>query len=304
MNNIGAGGGIAQSASSRRALRVGDYFELTKPRLTMLSVLTTLAGYYVGSQGVIQVDLLVHTLLGAFMVGGGCGALNMFMEHEYDSLMRRTDRRPIPAGRLTPMEGFVFGASISIAGVAYLLVGVNLVTGILGAATLMSYLLLYTPLKRLTTLNTLVGAIPGAIPPVMGWAAATDSLGPGLGGWILFAILFFWQMPHFLSLAWMCRDDYARAGYRMLAAVDPDGTRTGLQILLYISALVPVSLVPTIVGLAGGLYFFTALALGIAFLIIGVGVARHKSRREARMLFHYTLLYLPILLLILALDSR
>lgn len=303
MTNQPTESAVVQGARSRTSARVGDYIELTKPRLTTLSVLTTLAGYYIGSAGVIQGNLLLHTLIGAFMVGGGCGALNMFMEHEHDARMKRTAKRPIPAGRLTPVEVLVFGSLISVAGVVYLAVAVNMLTGILGAVTIVSYLLLYTPLKRLTTLNTLVGAIPGAIPPVMGWAAATDSLGPGLGGWILFSILFFWQMPHFLSLAWMCRDDYAQAGYRMLAVVDPDGSRTGMQILLYTSALVPVSLVPTMVGLAGGIYFFSALALGILFLVLGVNVARGKSRKEARMLFHYTLLYLPVLLLVLALDS-
>ncbi len=296
-------GAVVQATRSRGAVRVSDFIELTKPRLTTLSVLTTLAGYYIGSAGVIRGDLMLHTLLGAFLVGGGCGALNMYMEHEHDARMKRTARRPIPAGRLTPLEVLVFGTVVSVAGVVYLALAVNMLTGILGSITIVSYLLLYTPLKRLTTLNTLVGAIPGAIPPVMGWAAATDSLGPGLGGWILFGILFFWQMPHFLSLAWMCRDDYAQAGYRMLAVVDPDGTRTGMQIMLYTSALVPVSLVPTMVGLAGGLYFYSALVLGILFLVLGINVARGKSRKEARMLFHYTLLYLPILLLLLALDS-
>jgi len=296
-------GTVLGATRTRGGVRVGDYIELTKPRLTTLSVLTTLAGYYIGANGAMDATVLVHTLLGAFMVGGGCGALNMYMEHEQDARMRRTAQRPIPAGRLTPMEVLIFGLIVGVGGVLYLSMTVNLVTGILGAVTIVSYLLLYTPLKRLTTLNTLVGAIPGGIPPLMGWTAAVGTIGPGLGGWVLFGILFFWQMPHFLSLAWMCREDYANAGYRMLAVVDSDGTRTGMQILLYTAALVPVSLLPTIVGIAGGVYFFAALALGIGFVVLGANVARRRSRREARMLFHYTLMYLPVLLLVLALDS-
>jgi len=296
-------GSVLRSATDRRALRVNDYIELTKPRLTTLSVLTTLAGYYIGSDGVIRGDVLLHTLLGSFLVGGGCGALNMYMEHEHDSRMRRTAHRPIPAGRLTPLEVLVFGVVIGLGGIAYLGFGVNPLTGALGAVTMVSYLMLYTPLKRLTTLNTLVGAIPGAIPPMMGWAAATGNIGQGPGGWVLFGILFFWQMPHFLSLAWMCREDYARAGYRMLAVIDTDGRSTSMQILLYTTTLIPVSLLPTTIGIAGSFYFYSALVLGLYFLFLGIRVARYRAAGDARKLFHFTLMYLPLLLLILAIDS-
>jgi protoheme IX farnesyltransferase len=289
--------------SVRRAWRVGEYVELTKPRLTMLSVLTTLAGYVIAANGAVDTWTLVHALVGAFIVGGGCGALNMYVEREYDAQMRRTQTRPIPSGRIGATEVLIFGTLLSIVGVVYLALAVNPLTAILGAATIVSYVFLYTPLKRISTLNTLVGGIPGALPPVMGWAAARNDLGPDPGALILFLILFFWQMPHFLALAWMYRRDYQRAGYKMLTIEDTDGSSTSRQILLYTAALLPVSLLPTMAGIGGTVYFFSALALGIFFLALGVMLARQKKNRDARMLFYYSLLYLPILLLILSLDS-
>jgi protoheme IX farnesyltransferase len=280
--------------------RFGDFLELTKPRLTMLSALTTLAGFYVGTTGHLELPLLIHTLIGTFMVGGACGALNMYIEREHDAKMRRTMNRPIPSGKVTPSEAMAFGIALGIIGIGYLAVAVNVLTALLAVLTLVTYLFWYTPMKRRSTLNTVIGGIPGALPPVMGWAAVRGSLGPE--ALALFGVLFFWQMPHFLALAWMYRNDYERAGYKMLPGVDETGGVTFRQILLYTSALLPVSLVPTITGVAGAVYFFGALILGIIFLVQGIILARSHKNAHARTLFHYSLLYLPILLLVMALD--
>jgi protoheme IX farnesyltransferase len=280
--------------------RFGDFLELTKPRLTMLSVLTTLAGFYVGTTGHLELPLLLHTLIGTFMVGGACGALNMYIEREHDAKMRRTMNRPIPSGKVTPSEAMAFGIALGIIGIGYLAIAVNVLTALLAVLTLTTYLFWYTPMKRRSTLNTVIGGIPGALPPVMGWVAVRGSLGPE--ALALFGVLFFWQMPHFLALAWMYRNDYERAGYKMLPGVDETGGVTFRQILLYTSALLPVSLVPTITGVAGAVYFFGALILGVIFLVQGIILARSHKNAHARMLFHYSLLYLPILLLVMALD--
>jgi protoheme IX farnesyltransferase len=280
--------------------RFGDFVELTKPRLTLLSVMTTLAGFYMGSTGPLDLALLAHTLLGTFLVGGGCGALNMVIEREHDKRMRRTMKRPLPAGRLMPNEALIFGAAISIAGLVYLAVAVNLLTSFLAALTLISYLFLYTPMKRRTSFNTVIGAVPGALPPVIGWAAVRGSLGPE--ALALFAILFFWQVPHFLALAWMCREDYGRAGYKMLTVDDENGVRTGRHILLYTAVMLPVSLIPTIIGITGLVYFFGAMALGILFLYYCIRLALNKKNSSAKQVFYFSLLYLPALFLVMALD--
>ena len=293
-------GTVLQSAEVRRASRLHDYVELTKPRLTMLCVLTTLAGFYVASHGPLDVMLLIHTLLGTFMVGGGCGALNMYVEREHDVMMRRTMTRPLPSGRLTANDALLFGLVLGLGGILYLSLAVNLLTGGIGALTLASYVLLYTPMKRRTTLNTIIGGLPGALPPVMGWTAVHGSI--GLEAAILFAILFFWQMPHFLALGWMYRNDYARAGYKMLTVIDPECRATSRQILLYTTGLLPVSLLPTIFHVSGIFYFFGALVLGLGFIALGGMLAVTRKNKHARYLFHFSLLYLPILLLVMAID--
>lgn len=293
-------GTVLQPAEARRASRFNDYVELTKPRLTMLCVLTTLAGFYVASKSPLDVMLLVHTLLGTFMVGGGCGALNMYVEREHDVMMRRTMTRPLPSGKLTASEALRFGLVLGLGGVLYLSLAVNLLTGGLAALTLISYVLFYTPMKRRSTLNTIVGGLPGALPPVMGWTAVRGSF--GLEAAVLFAILFFWQMPHFLALAWMYRQDYARAGYKMLTVVDPDCSATSRQILLYTAVLLPVSLLPTIFHVSGTFYFYGALLLGLGFIGLGVMLAITRKNKHARYLFHFSLLYLPVLLLVMAID--
>ena len=281
--------------------RFADFVELTKPRLTLLSVMTTLAGYYLGARGSVEVMPLVHALIGTFLVGGGCGAVNMYMESTLDGLMKRTAARPIPAKRITPFEALVTGIVMTIAGIVWLTLMNNLLAGLLAAATFVSYVFLYTPLKRRSTLNTIVGGIPGALPPVIGWAAASGEIGPG--AFALFALLFFWQMPHFLALAWMYRKDYARAGYRMLPVLDPDGAATSRQILLYTAALLPVSLIPTLVGISGPVYFFGAVILGGTFLWLGFRFAVGRKNSQAKWVFHFSLAYLPILLLVMAIDG-
>lgn len=291
---------MLEQSVSRRHSRFGDFFELTKPRLTMLSVMTTLAGYWVGTSGSIDAMHLTNTLIATFLVGAGCGALNMYVEREHDRLMRRTMTRPLPAGRMKPSEVLIFGIVLSIVGVVYLFVAVNALTATLGLATIVSYVFMYTPMKRRSTLNTIVGAIPGALPPVMGWAAATGQLGPE--AIVLFGILFFWQMPHFLALAWMYRRDYERAGYKMLTVLDPDGESTSRQIVLYTAGLLPISLIPTLYGISGPFYFFGALAIGLGFLAFGVLLAMSRKNVHAKWLFYYSLLYLPVLLLTMVID--
>lgn len=281
--------------------RAADIVALTKPRLTLLSVMTTLAGYYLGARGDVAIMPLVHTLLGTFLVGGACGAFNMYMESKLDGLMKRTASRPIPAGRVTPFEALLTGSVLAVAGILWLLVYANTLAALLAAATFISYVFVYTPLKQRSTLNTIVGAIPGALPPVIGWAAAAGDI--GAGAFVLFALLFFWQMPHFLALAWMYRKDYARAGYKMLPVLDSDGSATSRQILLYTAALLPVSLVPTLVGISGPIYFFGAVLLGGAFLWLGFRFAVGRRNNQAKWVFHFSLAYLPTLLLVMAIDG-
>jgi protoheme IX farnesyltransferase len=277
-----------------------DYITLTKPELTILSVLTALAGYYLGAGGVLQGIGLIHTLLGTAMVGGGSGALNQYIERRFDAQMKRTENRPLPSGRIAPREALLFGLLLSCGGIVYLAVCVNVLTALLAAVTCVTYLSLYTPLKRLTPLATLIGAIPGALPPVMGWTAATGEISSG--AMVLFGILFFWQMPHFLSLAWMYRKDYARAGYRLLAVMDPEGSRTATQALLHTCLLVPVSFLLLRWGGGGVIYGVSAAILGAGFLLFAVLLLLQRTSGAARKLFFASLMYLPALMLAMVLD--
>lgn len=295
------GDALKSRAQSRVTTRIADMFELTKPRLTLLSVMTTLAGYYLGARGNVALLPLLNTLLGTFFVGAGCGAVNMYMEGKLDAMMKRTASRPIPSGRVTPFEALVLGLVLTLIGIVWITLAANLLAGLLAAATFVSYVFLYTPLKQRSTLNTIVGGIPGALPPIIGWAAAEGNL--SIGAVALFALLFFWQMPHFLALAWMCREDYARADYKMLPVLDPDGAATARQILLYTAALLPVSLIPTLVGMSGPVYFFGAVILGGTFLFLGIRFALRRERSQARWVFHFSLAYLPVLLLVMAIDG-
>ncbi len=284
---------------TRRALR--DYFTLTKPSITRLVVGATAAGYYVALRGPLDLAQLVHTLIGTTLVASGTNALNQWWERDVDARMHRTRARPLPAGRLAPRSALAFALLISAIGVAYLALRVNGLTAFLAAATLLSYVLFYTPLKKRTSWNTLVGAVPGALPILGGWTAATGRLAPG--GWALFLVLFLWQMPHFFALAWMYRDDYRRGGLRMLSLEDPDGRRTGRQAVGYTVALLAVSLGLTPLGVAGAPYAAGALALGLAFLAFGGKMALAPSPLSARRLFLASVAYLPALLLVLVLDK-
>jgi protoheme IX farnesyltransferase len=272
---------------------LADFVTLAKPRLNLLVVFTTAAGLYLASPNGVALSVLLHTLIGTALIAGGAAALNQVWERDTDALMRRTRTRPIASGRLRPSQGLLFGLVLSTAGLIELAVGVNLISAGMAALTLGSYVLVYTPLKRRTSLATLVGAVPGALPPVIGWVAATGSL--SLPALVLFGISFFWQMPHFLAIAWLYRDEYAAAGIPLLPVIEPDGRRTGRQALLYSAALWPVSLLPPLVGLAGGLYLVVATVLGLTLIALSANFARDRSTVAARRLFLFSITYLPLL---------
>jgi protoheme IX farnesyltransferase len=282
------------------AHKIGDFVALTKPRLNLLVLVTTLAGLYLASPAGVEVSLLVNTLVGTALVAGGAAALNQVWERRTDALMRRTSTRPLPGGRLGTAEGTWFGVLLSVIGLAQLAVAVNVTAAAVAGSTLISYVLVYTPLKLHTSLATLVGAIPGALPPVIGWSAATGRI--PLEALVLFGIVFFWQMPHFLAIAWLYRDEYANAGIPLLPVLEPDGRRTGQQALLYSAALWPVSLLPAAVGLAGVPYMVVATALGLLFVWLAFRFARQRSMATARVLFVFSITYLPLLLGALVVD--
>lgn len=290
--------GVGAPADARpvaaTAHRTGDFVTLTKPRLNLLVLVTTLVGLYLASpEEGVPAALVVHTLVGTALVAGGAAALNQAWEKRSDSLMQRTSARPVPAGRLTVAEGAWFGVALAAAGLLDLALAVNGLSAAVAGLTLASYVLLYTPLKTRTPLSTLVGAVPGALPPVIGWAAAAGEI--SLPALILFGIVFFWQMPHFLAIAWMYRDDYARAGIPLLPVLEPDGRRTGQQALVYAAALWPVSLLPAVVGLAGAIYGVVATGLGFAFIWLGARFAWQRTPSTARHLFVFSIIYLPFL---------
>jgi protoheme IX farnesyltransferase len=270
-----------------------DFLALTKPRLNLLVLLTTMAAYYLGARRDGPLALLAHTILGTALVAAGASALNQVWERDTDRLMRRTRMRPLPDLRLDPRVATWFGLALSLAGLVELALFVNVLASTMALLTLASYVVLYTPLKVRTSLSTVVGAIPGALPAVIGWAAATNTL--SFPGWILFGIVFMWQMPHFLAIAWMYRDEYARAGMPLLPVIQPDGRSTGRQAVLYSVALLPLSMAPTLVGLSSPRYLFGAFALGSILLFLAIEFAASRKDDAARRLFFGSILYLPIL---------
>jgi protoheme IX farnesyltransferase len=280
--------------------RAAAYIELTKPRITFLIVLTSAAGFCLGSRGPVNYLTFAHAMIGIGLLSSGIATLNQFMERDLDGLMRRTADRPLPSGRLFPFEALWFGVTLTLAAELYLALAVNLLTAVLGLTVIAGYLFLYTPLKTRTSLSTAVGAFPGAMPPLIGWAAARGEV--DVTAWVLFAILFLWQFPHFLAIAWMYREDYGRAGIRMLPVVEPDGRVTGQQIIVYSLMLVPVSLLPTILGISGRLYLIAALLLGLAFLATSIRAALSKSNQHARQLLLASVLYLPLLFGVMVLN--
>lgn len=277
------------------------FCELVKARLTFLVVLTTLVGFYVAVRGAVDYWLMTHAVLGTALLACGAAALNQLWEREHDALMRRTESRPLPSGRMQPESVLIIGGALSAAGMIYLAWQVNLLTAVVGVVTLGSYLFVYTPLKRVTWLNTAVGAVPGALPPLMGWTAARGEVSGE--AWALFCILFFWQIPHFLAIAWLYRDEYARAGFVMLPNVDPDGARTARQAVSHTLGLLMVSLAPFLFRLTGPLYLAGALLLGGAFLGAAMLFARNLGRTQARRLFFVSILYLPLLLGLMVFDK-
>ena len=277
------------------------FADLTKARLTALVLLTTLVGFYLGWRGPMDYLLMFNALAATALVASGAAALNQLLEREYDAKMRRTQNRPLPSGRLQPTTVMLFGGITSLAGLVYLELAVNLLTSVLGAVTLISYVFIYTPLKRVTWVNTLVGAIPGALPPLMGWTAARNELSGE--GWALFAILAFWQLPHFFAIAWMYRDEYARAGFVMLPNVDADGSRTATQSVSNTLALLLASLFPFVWHISGQFYLVSAIVLGAGFLFCAIRFARQMTHARARQLFLASIIYLPLLLAALVLDK-
>ena len=273
--------------------RAADFVTLAKPRLNMLVVASTLVGYVMGHGEMSDVGGVIATVGGTGLVAGGASAFNQVLERRTDALMRRTRFRPMADGRLPSSDALVYATGLSLAGLATLALLVNPLSALVALATLVSYAAIYTPLKLKTSFSTVIGAIPGALPPVIGWAAATNTL--SLGAWVLFGIVFLWQLPHFLAIAWMYREDYARAGFPMLPVIEPDGRSTGRQSVLYTAALLPLSLAPTLVGIATQTYFVAALLLTLAFLVLTLRFAKSRSVADARRLFFGSIVYLPIL---------
>ena len=285
---------LPSPAARTRAL--ADFITLTKPRVNLLVVMTAGIGFYLGATG-IDPWRVFHALVGTGLVASGAAAFNQIYERDIDRLMRRTQSRPLPAGRLDVGEARWFASALALAGLVELGLGTTWLAAAVAVATIGSYALVYTPLKTRTSLSTVVGAVPGALPPLIGWAAAAGSL--PIQAWSLFAIVFFWQMPHVLAVSWMYREDYERGGIRVLPVVEPDGASTARQMVSYGAALVPVSLLPTVTGLAGDVYLVAAMALGLVLLGLSVAFARDHTRERARRLFYGSLLYLPVLWVVL-----
>lgn len=288
------------SMPDRSELSITAYLELTKPRITWLILMSTAIGYFFGHHGVWSFWPILHTLVGTGLIASGTAALNQWYEWKADTLMRRTQNRPIPSGRILPRHALWFGVSLALSGGIELGFGVNWLTSGLGMATLFLYLFLYTPLKQKTWWSTTVGAFPGAMPPLIGFAAASGTLSPA--AWALYAILFIWQFPHFYAIAWMYREDYSRAGIQMLPVVEPDGESTAKQILIYSVVLIPISLLPNYLGMAGMIYAVGVVLMGLAFLYSGIQVAQDRTKAKARRVLLASVVYLPVLYGLLLVD--
>jgi len=292
------GSALAIAVPQRRAV---DFLALTKPRVVVMVLLTAVVGFYLGSAGEVDYLRMIATVLGTGLAAGGTLALNQYMERDLDARMKRTKSRPLPDGRLLPTDALAFGTLLVTAGLLFLTFQVNALSGLVTAMTVVTYLFMYTPLKQKTALCSIVGAIPGALPPMTGWAAARGDV--GVEAWVLFTILFLWQLPHSLAIAWLYREDYARAGMRLLPVVQPDGRSTGRQIAANCLALFAVGLLPTLLGVAGDVYLAVASVLGAGLLAFGVSLAWTRTPAAARRLLFATLAYLPILLVVMAIDK-
>jgi heme o synthase len=292
---------IALPAFHPIGTRASDLLELTKPRITFLVLFITFVGFYCGTPGSIPFILLVHTLAGTALVAGGAAAFNMYLERKLDARMKRTALRPLPSGRLPSASALLFALAISIGGFVDLFIFVNRLTGLLSAIIFAGYLFLYTPLKKKTWLCTLIGAVPGALPIVMGWTGANAM--PTPGAWTLFAIVFLWQLPHFYSIGWVYREEYARAGLPVLSVIDHSGRRIGKQSVASIFLLAIATTIPFFLGLAGAIYLFGAMGLGLIFLALGFHFSHLRNQIAARRLFLFSAGYLPALLILLLLDT-
>ena len=292
-----AAASIPLPAARRSPGLLADYVALTKPRLNCLVVATSATGYYLGGRGSTDVMAMTQAVAGTALAAGGTAVLNQLFERETDALMRRTRLRPLPDGRVAPADARIFGIALSLAGLLLLAARANWLAAGLALATILVYLIVYTPMKRRTPLSTLVGAVPGALPVLIGWTASHGSV--ALGGATLFTIVFLWQIPHFMAIAWLYRDDYGKAGFPMLPVIDPQGRRAGRQAVRYAAALVPVSLAPTFAGISGTVYFVSALALGLALLVLAVRFAATRNDRAARALFLGSITYLPLLWIVM-----
>ena len=280
-------------AASRNRV-VADLAELVKARLTLLVLLTTAVGFYIGSESPINYATLFHVVFGTAAAAAGAAALNQWWERRADALMRRTRTRPIPAGRMPPLQALVLGVALSVFGVAYLAIACNALSAALTAITVAIYIFAYTPLKRASTANTAVGAVPGAIPPMIGWAAARGNI--GAGAWALFAIVFLWQLPHFFAIAWMYREDYSRAGFRMISSDDQSGERSASQSVLFCILLLVIAGLPAFLGIATVVYLAIELLLGVLFVAVAMRFLRMRTPSAARSLFLASIIYLPLLL--------
>jgi len=280
---------------------IRDLVELVKARLTLLVLLTTAVGFYLGAENPINYAALLHTVFGTAAAAAGAAALNQWWEYKLDALMNRTRSRPVPAGRMRPRDAVVLGTALSIFGVAYLAFVCNALSAALAAITIIIYIFAYTPLKRVSTFNTALGAVPGALPPMIGWAAARGTL--NAGAWALFAILFFWQLPHFFAIAWMCRDDYARAGFQMISSDDRSGERSASQSVFFCMLLFVVAGLPAFLGIATVFYLLAELILGGVFVAVAMRFLKTRTPSDARRLFITSIIYLPLLLGALVLSK-
>lgn len=294
----GAAGGLA---TPERPTRFADYVNLTKPRLSLLAAIVSAAGYYMGVQGPGSWGGVLTAFVGTFVMACGAMALNQYLERDTDALMLRTRRRPLPSGRVSPGAALVIGVVLAATGILHLAFGANLSAAAVGSLAVASYVMIYTPLKRVTSLNTIIGAVPGALPPVIGYAAAADAV--DFRAVLLFAIMFLWQLPHFLAIAWVCRDDYARAGMSMLTVIDPEGGFTARQVVIYSLALLLISPMPSIIGMAGWIYGTVSVASGVIFLILGLRWYPRKDLAGAKKVFFASLLHVTLLFTLMVADK-